>query len=176
MADQIAINIYLKDGGTTSQDTTTGTGQNVEGISQVATTQGEGTPSNAVDLAPLRKYVASQTIDVFLNNTTSFISSNIGLMTGRTELQQKVNFGMQAVQQGVNTYKNAQAGAVITSTMGMGGTIGAVVGAVASILNLAINTGFKQAQLQLQQGLENKQLQQITTRAGANVNRSREGV
>lgn len=176
MADQIAINIYLKDGGTTSQDTTTGTGQNVEGISQVSTTQGDGTPSNTVDLAPLRKYVASQTIDVFLNNTTSLISSNIGLITGRTELQQKVNFGMQAVQQGVNTYKNAQAGAVITSTMGMGGTVGAVIGVVASILNLSINKSFRQAQLQLQQGLENKQLQQITTRAGANVNRSREGV
>lgn len=176
MADQIAINIYLKDGGTTSQDTTTGTGQNVEGISQVATTQGDNSESNAVDLAPLRKYVASQTIDVFLNNTTSLISSNIGLMTGRTELQQKVNFGMQAVQQGVNTYKNAQAGAVLFKTAGLNATSGAITGAILSILNQAITTGFRQAQLQLQQGLENKQLQQITTRAGANVNRSREGV
>lgn len=175
MADQIAINIYLKDGGGESQDTATGTGQDVEGISQVANTQAGGSNSNAVDLSPLRKYVASQTIDVFLNNTQGFISSNIGLITGRTELQQKVNFGMQAVSQGVNTYKNAQAGAIMFTGMGMSGALGAVIGAVLSLANAGINLAFKQQQLNIQGNLENIQIQQVQTRAGAGFNRSRRG-
>lgn len=176
MADEIAINIYLKDGGTASQDTATGTGQDVEGISQVANTQAGGSQSNAVDLAPLRKYVASQTINVFLNNTKTMISSNIGLITGKSELQQRVNFGMSAIQEGVNTYKNAQAGAVLFKSMGMNGSAGAVAGAILSVLNLGINTLFQYEQVNIQRGIENTQIQQINTRAGANVNRSREGV
>lgn len=168
MADQIEINIHLK--GDVQDGDVVGNGQNVSGLSQQTKTDG-----SVVDAKKLGKYISSQTVEVFLNNTKSIITQNIGLVTGKTELQQRVNFGMEMTQQAVNTYKNAQAGAVMFSSMGLSGGIGAVVGVALSVIGTVINYGFQQAQLNLQQGLENRQISQIRSRAGAGFNRSREG-
>lgn len=173
-ADQIEINIYLKgeSGSDKSQDDVTGTGGNLEGLSQ----------ANGADkkkdkaLSSLGKYVASQTIGVFLNDTKNAISQNIGLITGKTELQQRVNFGMQVMQQGANTYRNAQAGAVLTSTLGLGTGIGVVIGVALTAIQFGINTAFKQQQLNIQENLENKQISQTLGRYGAGYNKSRSGL
>lgn len=178
MADQIEINIYMK--GDASAETqgnadNTGTGGNVAGMSQTGNTQSGDTNSGSTDLKPLGKYIASQTIEVFLSNTKSVISQNIGLVTGKNELQQRVNFEMDLVQQGVNTFKNAQAGQVLATSLGMSGGVGFAIGAALSVISYGINLAFKQAQLNLEKSLENKQISQTRTRAGAGFNRSREG-
>lgn len=179
MADQIEINIYMRDGasanaGTQAQDNT-GNGSNIEGMSQTANTQSGDTKNKTVKLEAVGKYIASQTIEVFLNNAKSVISQNIGLVTGKTELQQRVNFTMETVQQGVNTYKNAMAGKILFQSAGLSGGLGAVVGAALSVVSYGINLAFKQSQLNVQEGLENRQIQQVRSRAGAGFNRSREG-
>lgn len=123
----------------------------------------------------LAKYVSSQTIQPFIQEVKSAISQDIQLITGNTELQQRVNFGFQAVQFGVNTYKNAQAGALIGSQIGIGGGAGAVLGLALTALNTAMQIGFNQIQINLRQQQENYQLQQTRTRQGIAYNRSRRG-
>lgn len=173
MADQIEINIYLKgDSGDKTQDSVTGTGSDVPNLSQSAK---DGEKRDKA-LASLGKYVASQTISVFLNDTKTAISQNIGLITGKTELQQRVNFGMQVMQQGVNTYRNAQAGATLFATVGLSAGLGAVVGVALSAIQFGINTAFKQQQLNIQENLENKQISQTLGRYGAGYNKSRSGL
>jgi hypothetical protein len=172
MADQIEINIHLKEDEETqggAESNATGKGGNVAGMSQASSTQSGGTKSKTIDTKKLAKYVSSQTIDVFLNNTKSIISQNIGMVTGKSELQQRVNFGMEFVQKGVNTYKNAQAGALLF------GTGGAVIGIALSVIGGVIDYGFRTSQLNLERSLEDRQISQTRSRAGAGFNRSREG-
>lgn len=173
MADQIEINIHLKEDEETQGSTesnVTGKGGNVAGMSQASSTQSGGTKSNIIDTKKLAKYVSSQTIDVFLNNTKSIISQNIGIVTGKSELQQRVNFGLEVVQKGVNVYKNAQAGALVF------GAGGGIIGVALSVIAGIIDYGFKMAQLDLEKSLENRQISQTRSRAGAGFNRSREGM
>lgn len=172
-ADQIEINIYLKgeNGTDKSQDTVTGTGGNLAGLSQA-----NGADKKAKALSALGKYVASQTISVFLNDTKNAVSQNIGLVTGKTELQQRVNFGMQVAQLGVNTYRSAQAGATLFAAAGLAPGIGQVVAVALSAIQFGINTAFKQQQLNIQENLENKQISQTLGRYGAGYNKSRSGL
>ena len=178
MADQIEINIYMRDGGSGEQTAVadaTGAGANVPGVSNSGNTSGGNTKNSTANLGAIGKYVASQTIDVFLANTKSVISQNIGLVTGKSELQQRVNIGMNIIQQGVNTYKNVQAGRILFTSRGMSGGAGAVLGAALSVISYGINLAFEQGQLNIKQNLENYQIAQTRTRAGAGFNRSREG-
>lgn len=171
MADQIEINIYMHDGGgqVTGAEDITGAGSNLANISNSGNTSAGGTQNNVVNTSGLGKYVASQTISVFMANTKSAISQNIGLVTGKTELQERVNFGMSIAQTGVNIFKNAV-------VYGMAfGPAGAIAGAVGTIMGDVINNAFKQQQINIKRELENVQIQQIRTRAGAGFNRSREG-
>lgn len=174
MADQIEINIYLKGDETSpkSEDGVTGTGADVKGLSQLAK---ETAKQNKATQAAA-KYVASQTVSVFLGNVKSAISSNIGLKTGKTELQERVNFGMEIAQQGVNTYKNATAGATVFAAAGMSGGVGAVIGVALSAISYGINLAFKQQQLNIQESLENRQINQTLGRNGAGYNKSRSGL
>lgn len=176
MANQIEINIFLKgDGEQQAVNDNTGTGGDIQGMSQSGSTQSGDTKSTDKNMRALGKYISSQTIETFISNTKSVISQNIGLITGKTELQQRVNFGMELAQQGVNTFKNAQAGRMIFQAAGKSGGVGAAVGAALSIISYGINLAFKQNQLNIQESLENRQIQQTMSRAGAGFNRSREG-
>ena len=174
MADQIEINIYLKDSESTStsKDNVTGTGGDVKGLSQA----GKDAKKQEKALSNLGKYVASQTVSVFLNDVKGSISSNIGLVTGKTELQERVNFSMEIAQQGVNTFKNATAGATVFATAGLSSGVGAVIGVALSAISYGINRAFKVQQLNIQENLENRQLSQISSRNGAGYNRSRSGL
>ena len=180
MADEIAINIYLngEGKGETTTEQAIGTGGNIPGMSQASTTAGGDTKENKYDnsLGKLKKYVASQTIDVFINNVKSEISSNIGLITGKNELQQRVNFGISAIQKGVNTYKNVQGGAILLTSAGLSSGTANVVAIALEAINFGINLAFKEANQQIQRNIENRQIKETRNRQGAWVNRSRSGV
>lgn len=177
MANQIEINIFLKgDGEQQAVNDNTGTGGDIQGMSQSGSTQSGDTKSTDKNMRALGKYISSQTIETFIGNTKSAISQNIGLITGKTELQQRVNFGMELAQQGVNTFKNAQAGKLVFQGLGLSGSLGVAVGAALSIISTGINLVFQQEQLNIRKSLENLQIQQTRTRAGAGFNRSREGI
>ena len=123
----------------------------------------------------LGKYVASQTIQPFLQNVKTQVSQNIGLVTGNTDLQQRVNFGMEAVQFGVNAYKNAQAGAVIGASLPIGATGGAVIGLALTAINTMMTIEFNRMQLRIQEQFDNYQIQQTRDRQGIAYNKSRRG-
>lgn len=174
MADQIEINIYLKGDETTpnSEDAVTGSGGDIKGLSQA----GKDNKKDSKAMKALGQYVASQTVSVFLDNVKAGITSNIGLVTGKSELQERINFGFEVAQQGVNTFKNAAAGATVFATAGLSGGVGAVIGVALSAINYGINVAFKQQQLNIQENLENRQINQTLGRNGAGYNKSRSGL
>lgn len=141
------------------------------GLSQTTGTSNE----NEKAQKQLGKYVASQTIQPFIQEVKSQVTQNIQLVTGSSELQNRVNLGFQAVQFGVNTYKNAQAGAIITSSMGLGSGPGVGIGLALTAISTAIQIGFNQLQIDLQNRMENYQLEQVRSRAGIAYNKSRSG-
>lgn len=126
-------------------------------------------------LKKLGKYISAQTVEPFIANVKNQISQNIELVTGNSELQQRVNFGFEVAQFGVSTYKNAQAGALIGSQLGIGGGAGAIIGLALTAISTAINIAFKQQQIDIQARLENYQLDQTRSRFGTAYNRSRSG-
>ena len=123
----------------------------------------------------LGKYVVAQTIQPFIQQATNYIVSNVELTTGSTQLQQKIDFAMQAVNTGVNAFKNAQAGAVLTMAMGMGGGLGIGLGLALSAVSFGMDTLFKQQQINLKSEEENRQIAYLTNRAGPAFNSSRRG-
>ena len=123
----------------------------------------------------LAKYISSQTIQPFIHEVKSAVSQDIGLITGNSELQERVNFGFQAVQYGVNAYKNVQAGAIIGSQLGIGGGVGAIIGLAMTAISTSINLMFNQLQIDIKHKLEDYQLAQVRSRAGIAFNRSRRG-
>lgn len=141
-----------------------GTG-NIAGVSK-----GNNQDKAAKDLA---KYISAQTIEPFIQNVKTQVSQNIQIVTGNRDLQDRVNFGFQAVQFGVNTYKNAQAGAVIGSAMGIGGGAGALIGLGLTAIGTAMQIAFDMHQLNLRRTIENYQLKQLQDRQGIAYNRSR---
>lgn len=123
----------------------------------------------------LGKYIASQTIQPFIQEVKTQVTQNVQLVTGSSELQNRINLGFEAVQFGVNTYKNAQAGAIITSSMGLGGGVGIGLGLALTAITTAMQIAFNQLQINLQKRMENYQLEQVRSRAGIAYNKSRSG-
>lgn len=121
----------------------------------------------------LSKYVASQTIQPFIQEVKTTVSQEIGTMTGRTELQQRVNFGFTVAQQGVNAYKNAQAGAVITTGLGLGGGVGVALGLALSAIEAGMNVLFNEIEIQRKEMLEALDINKARRRTGVAYNRSR---
>lgn len=123
----------------------------------------------------LGKYVAAQTIQPFIQQATNYLVSNVQLTTGSSQLQEKVNFGMQVMNMGVNAYKNAQAGATLTMAMGLGGAAGIGIGLALSAVSFGMDTMFKQAQINLRNNEESSQRAYLVNRAGTAFNMSRRG-
>lgn len=164
MADEIKIDIYLNESG--------GGGT---GIS-TSTTSGNQTDKLEKTRKRLGQYVASKTVGTFINNTKSALSQNIGMITGRKELQERVNFAMSAIQIGEEFKSNAVGTAQLVSTLGGSAVSGAVLGVVLTAVNYGINTAFKAQQLALSENLENQQIKYVNSRLGASYNRSRSNV
>lgn len=146
----------------------------------VAQTEGvsKSTASNEQEksIKKLGAYISAQTLEPFIANVKQNVQQNIQIVTGSTDLQQRVNFAMETVQFGVNTYKNVSAGAIIGKSLGIGGLAGGVIGLALTAVNTAMNIMFEQQRLNLQERMENYQLQQSRSRLGSAYNRTREGV
>lgn len=123
----------------------------------------------------LGKYVASHTIEPFIQNVKTAISQDVGLITGNTELQDRINFGFQAVQYGVNTYKNVQAGISLGTSMGMTAGTAASIAIALTAISTMVDFAFKEYQKSIKMDLENYQLQQTRSRLGSAFNKSRRG-
>ena len=141
--------------GTTPTDTGGGTG----GVSDARKAIGKG-------LISYRSYVKP-----FVNQLVSQQISTVSLRTGAQELQDRLSFGYQMVQSGVNMVESIAIGAM------MGGAAGAVVGAVTSVVTTAISYANKQQTINLQRDVENASLNNMAVRAGgslASFSKSRE--
>ena len=117
------------------------------------------------------KYVASQTIQPFIQTVKSQVTQNIQVVTGRTELQQRVNLGLEMLQFGLNTASTIQGG--VTAGLALGIGAGAGIGIALAVINTGIEIAGNAIQLNMQERMENYQLQQTRERAGVMFNRSR---
>lgn len=159
MAYEININI--------NGDIDTGDTTKTTGISKVSSDSQEKSQKALV------KYISSQTIQPFLQEVKTQVSQDISIVTGNSELQERVNFGMQVVQFGVNTYKNASAGIIVGQAAGLSAGTGALLGIALTAINTAIQIGMNQYQINLQKRIESYQLTQIRDRQGIAYNKSR---
>lgn len=162
MAYEINININGDlEAGTTAQ----------AGISKTASSS-----EQSKALKSLGQYVAAQTIQPFIQNVKTQISQNIGIATGNIDLQQRVNFGMEVIQYGVNVFKNASAGASIATALGGSASGGVLLGIALTLFSSMVKVGNNISQLDLKEGIENYQLDQVRNRQGFAYNRSRRGI
>lgn len=160
MAYEINININ----GNVEEEA--GTSGNVAGVSKTKDNKEKAQKA-------LAKYISAQTIEPFIQNVKTQISQNIQTVTGNSELQQRVNFGFQAVQFGVNTYKNAQAGAMAAKAAGFSMSTGALIGVALTAVNAAMQVAFNQYKIDLDKRMESYQLRQVRDRQGVAYNKSR---
>lgn len=123
----------------------------------------------------LGKYVATQTIQPFIQQAKSFVVGNVELLTGSKSLQQRTNFAMSGVNLGIEAYKNAQAGAVIATSLGMSGAVGGILGLTLTAITTGIDLMFKSTQLSLEKKEEDRQRAYLKQRSGLAYSQSRRG-
>lgn len=121
-------------------------------------------------------YVASKTVQPFIQQTVSSVSNRISLVTGKKSVAEKINFGMNMANQAINTVSTATAGYAMGKSMGMSGGGGAILAIAVNILTTGINLIFKNSELKARKQMQNIQSQSVQSRAGVNVNASREGI
>lgn len=121
-------------------------------------------------------YVASKTIQPFIQQTISSASSRISLVTGKKSVAEKINFGMNMANKAINTVSTATAGYAMGKTMGIGGGGGAILAITLQVVTSGISLAFKNAEMKANKQIQNLQSQMIQSRAGVNVNSSREGI
>ena len=163
MAYEININI---------NNSTENAGVNGSSNSPISNTQSDKIDSNSKRLG---KYIAAQTIQPMIQKTISFATSNVELQTGSIAQQQKTDAIMQGVSMGVDTYKNAMAGASIVASLGGSVMVGGALGVALSVLNFGLDILFKQQQIELKKEHENYQRAYLYNRAGIAYSRSRRG-
>lgn len=121
-------------------------------------------------------YVASKTVQPFIQQTISSASSRISLVTGKKSVAEKINFGMNMANKAINTVSTATAGYAMGKTMGIGGGGGAILAITLQVITSGISLAFKNAEMKANKQIQNLQSQMIQSRAGVNVNSSREGI
>lgn len=173
--NKMRIDIYTHGDVTQAPSGNVTSSQDMQGMSTSASTRAGTTGTGAVDYKPLKTFVSSQTLTVFIDNTKELITSNVGLVTGKQELQQRTDLALSTFQKATNMAGNIGAGATITQALGWGKGVGSALGAVLSVFQFGLNTYFAQQNLNLQASIENKQIQQTASRMGASYNRSRSG-
>ena len=163
MAYEININI---------NDNTGNAGVNGSGTSPIENAQSNKVDANAKRLG---KYIAAQTIQPMIQKSISYVTSNVELQTGSRAQQQKTDAIMQGVSMGVDTYKNAMAGAAIVTSLGGSAMAGGALGIALSVLNFGLDVMFKQQQLNLRREHEDYQRMYLYNRAGMAYSQSRRG-
>ena len=123
----------------------------------------------------LSTMLASKTIDAGLKRVVSFVSSNVQLVTGSSEMQQRVNVAMQIASYGSQTLNNIATAQTYAAGLGLSAGTGVAIGVTLSLAQIGIDYAEKAAQLRINQIIENQRLEQIRSRAGYSFNRSRMG-
>ena len=123
----------------------------------------------------LSTMLASKTIDAGLKRVVSFVASNVQLVTGSSEMQQRVNVAMQIASYGSQTLSNIATAQTYAVGLGLGVGTGVAIGVALSLAQIGIDYAEKAAQLRINQIIENQRLEQIRSRAGYSFNRSRMG-
>lgn len=121
----------------------------------------------------IKNYIKGQAITPIISNVKTSLSQNIGLITGSQELQERVNFGLQLVETGQSLYNSAQGGMVFASALGLSAGAGAGIGVAFGLFQIGLQTAFRQAQLNIRQNIEDKQISHTRSRMGAGFNKSR---
>lgn len=124
----------------------------------------------------LGQYIKAQMIEPAIQKVISYTTSNVELITGSSALQQRTDLTMQGISVGVNAYKNAQGGAVVATSMGMSGGVGAVIGVALTAINTWLDIAFKQAQIDLKSAEQSRQRSYLNSRAGMAFSQSRRGL
>ena len=113
----------------------------------------------------LTKFVAYKKIVApFVKNAVQFQIQTVALRTGNHELQSRLQASYNIGSQIVSFAESAIVGGLVT-----GNPIGAVMGAVMSVLNTAITLTQKFEVYNLQRNLENTSIALMNVRAGGNV-------
>ena len=121
-------------------------------------------------------YVASKTVQPFIQNTVSSYSNGISLVSGKKSVADKINFGMNVATKAINTVSTATAGFAMGKTMGIGGSGGAILAIAVQVISNGIQFAFQNAEFNANKQMQNLQSQMIQGRAGTNINSSRGGV
>lgn len=159
------INININQDGDNSLISTGANGTNNAGV---------GNNGNKGTSA-LGKYIATQTIQPFIQQSIGYVAGNVELITGSKSLQQRTNFAMNSVNLGIEAYKNVQAGAAIASAVGMSAFAGGILGLTLTAITTGIDLMFKSSQLSLQKQEEDRQRSYLKQRSGLAYSQSRRG-
>ena len=141
----------------------------IAGGGSSATSTGDVPKAEKSISASLGTFVATQAIKPFIQQTKNFLVNNVELMTGSTELQQRLDFDFQLLSDATTIVSSTAAGAAL------GGVVGAGVGAIVGGLQVAMGYFFNQQQINLQAQIEDRQINYLTNRAGPAFNMSRRG-
>src|SRR5574344_2272061 len=121
-------------------------------------------------------YVASKTVQPFIQQTISSTSNRISLVSGKKSVAERINFEMNMANKAINTVSTASAGYAIGKTMGLGGRKGAVLAIAVQLISSGISFAFQNAEFNANKQMQNLQTQMVQGRAGTNVNSSRGGI
>lgn len=157
--NQYELRIVIDEGG--------GTSSQIAGSSSSGGNETTATPVKSQ--ASLATFVATRAIKPFISQAKNFLVNNVELMTGSTELQQRVDFAMQAIDAGASVISTTAAGSAI------GGPIGGAVGFVVGIVQQLTGYFFEQQQINLERRSEDRQISYLQNRAGPAFNMSRRG-
>lgn len=121
-------------------------------------------------------YVASKTVQPFIQQTATSVSNRISLVSGKKSIAEKINFGMKMANQAVSTISTASAGFAMGKTMGIGGGAGVGLALAVQAVSKLTTFAFESAEFNANKQRQNMQAQMVSSRAGTNVNSSREGI
>lgn len=114
-------------------------------------------------------------IEPFIQKTQNIILSNVQTNTGSEELTQRTQLAMGVANSAVKFGVSVLGGTSIATALGLGGSLGAVVGGVLAIGNMVMDYATKVNEINNKRIIENEQLSVLRGRAGIQYNRSRGG-
>lgn len=112
------------------------------------------------------KYIVTKTLKPYAQQTLNYAVSNVGLTTGSTELQQKVELGQSAANMVIDGYTSIKAGIATAAGFGLSTGAGAAVALAIFAVGKAVDYSFKAARLNLEKAVEAERLAIARTRAG----------
>ena len=164
MADNHTYEIIIKnDGGVTSPAAP-------EPASSPVATPSQAPKAPSPVERDISKYVIAKTIVPYAQQGINYITSNVGLTTGSTELQQKVDLARTGIETIIGGYVSAKAGAAMAAGFGMTAGAGAAVAVAIYAAGKVVDYGYKAARQNLEKAVEAQQLAMARTRAGIAYN------